>query len=762
MKCIVAKNTGFCFGVQRAIQAARECAGQPHVYTYGEIIHNSVVVDELKSIGIKPVENLDLPAESTLVIRSHGVPPEVYEACAQKNIRVVDATCPFVKRIHEIVSEYKAKDYEVIVVGQHDHPEVVGIQGWCHGAMVIKDAAEAEALLKDVQKPHACVVAQTTINTDTFDAVCQVLEGHFDELVCKNTICSTTQERQREAADIARCADLMVVIGGKNSSNTKKLYEICKKNCENVVMIEKPDELVLEKCLIDDIIVGVVTGASTPDRIIREVEAIMTEFENKNPESAQEEISSNQEQETVSAQEVQEETSESAAQTEDADVKEETPAEEEEQAAQTEEDAEPTESQEKQEEASSAKQESEPAEAEPQESFADAFEKTMNRIRNGQIIKGTVVQIVNGEVSVNIGYKSDGLITKSEFSSDPGVIPEEVVKVGDEIEVAVLKVNDGEGNVLLSKKSVDARKAWDEIVADFENETVFDVAVTDVVKGGVITYIQGIQTFIPASHASNKYVENLEDLKGKPIRVSIIEIDKSKKRVIASARKVLMEEAEQKKKELFEQITAGTIVHGIARRITDFGVFVDIGGIDGLLHVTDIAWSRVNHPSDIISVGQELDLKILAVDKEKERVSLGLKQTLPHPWETAAERYTVGTNIEGKVVRIGSFGAFVALEPGIDGLIHISQVAPRRIEKVEDELSVGDAVTVKVLNVDTERRRISLSRRAVLAEQNRRDEPAQEDKPRYEREERVKIPPVQHSTVSLSEFFPPIEIDDEE
>ena len=719
----LAKHAGFCFGVKRAVQAVEECLKEGRVYTYGEIIHNSIVVEELRRRGAIPVDTLDLPAGSTLIIRSHGVPPEVYEECEKKKIRIVDATCPFVKRIHETVNKYKKQGDKIVIVGQWDHPEVVGIRGWCGEAVVLNSVEEAQCFAKEEPAgTPVCMVAQTTIVSKLFQDIDAVLRRHFHQFRSINTICSTTAARQNEAVELAKTSDQVIVIGGRNSSNTQKLAQICAKYCKNVIMIENPRDHLLENAGKNGIISSIVAGASTPDWIIREVVAKMTEFENVNSEALQEEQTAEQEQpvveETAAA-----ETAESA----EVELKEEPEAQ---------------------------KEEDESA-AEAEQSFADAFEKTLNRIHNGQIIKGTVVQISNGEVCVNIGYKSDGFIPKNEFSADPDVNPEEVVKVGDEIEVSVVKVNDGEGNVLLSKKAVDSRKAWESMAEDMKNGTVFETTVADVVKGGLIAYINGVQAFIPASHASNHYIEKLDTLKGQPIRVAIIEIDKNKRRIIASAKNVLKAEAEAKKKEILDGLEVGQRVKGIARRITDFGVFVDIGGIDGLLHVTDISWSRVKHPSDVVKVGDELELVILAVDKEKERISLGLKQTQPHPWETAAERYTVGSVIEGKVVRIGSFGAFVALEPGIDGLVHISQVAPKHVEKVEDELSVGDVIKVKVLSVDPEKRRIGLSRKAVIMDERKAEAPKKEVRV-DENGDHYVLPPIQHNTTTLADIFPDI------
>ena len=337
-------------------------------------------------------------------------------------------------------------------------------------------------------------------------------------------------------------------------------------------------------------------------------------------------------------------------------------------------------------------------------------EKTLVQLRPGQVVTGTVVQITDDEVCVNVGYKADGLVKKSDLSSTD-------VKVGDEIEVEVVKVNDGEGNVLLSQKNIINRKAWEDIVAKQEAGEFVEGVGKEAVKGGLLADVMGVRTFIPASQLSLRYVEKIDEFVGQPMTLKIIEIDKAKKRIVASRKAVLVAEEAERKKELWNKLEVGSIVKGTVRRLADFGAFVDIGGIDGLVHVTDLSWGRVKHPSDVVSVGQEIDVKILNVDPERERVSLSYKQTQPRPWTVAGEKYPVGSIVEGKVVRITTFGAFVELEPGLDGLVHISQCALTRIAKVEDAVNVGDIVRVKVLDVNTEAKRISLSIREVLEDE---------------------------------------------
>ncbi len=682
MQVILAKNSGFCFGVRRAVDMALKCAEeQGCVYTLGEIIHNHAVVASLREENVFAVDTPDALKEGdTIVIRSHGVPPEAYEICRQRGLRVVDATCPFVKRIHEIVGRAARDGRAILIAGQPDHPEVIGIKGWAGQARVVSDLTDCDAL---PPLGRAAIVAQTTMQKELFCDMVTRLKEKCEDLKVFETICDTTVARQSEAEELAKKCNKMFVVGAAHSSNTKKLAQICKKHCKSTQFLENLDEFVLEKIETNDII-GIVAGASTPDWMIREVMTRMSELEKTTVETNTLDTQAT-EQETVQAPVAEQPAAPEAAVTEPAEPKAET---------------------------------AETSEA-GESSFAEAFEKTLVRIRNGQIITGSVVQIVDGEVCVNIGYKSDGFIPRNEFSSDPDVNPADVVKVGDPIEVEVLKVNDGEGNVLLSRKSVEGKKYWEELVVQAEDPTkVFEAEGKEVVKGGLIATINGVRAFVPASHVSTKYVENLSDFVGKPMRLSVIEVDKARKRIVASQKNVLLAEAEAEKKAKWASLTVGDKVKGIVRRLADFGAFVDIGGIDGLVHVTDVAWGRVKHPSDVLKIGQEIEVLILNVDAEKERVSLGYKQLQPKPWTQAADKYPVGSIVEGKVVRIVPFGAFVALEPTIDGLIHISQVSERRIEKVEDALNVGDVVRCKVLDVNPEAKRISLSRKEVILEEN--------------------------------------------
>ncbi|MBR1820362.1 MAG: 30S ribosomal protein S1, partial [Clostridia bacterium] len=467
-----------------------------------------------------------------------------------------------------------------------------------------------------------------------FTRLCNLLSRRIPRLDVHATICTATRDRQKEVAEIAAQADVMLVVGGRQSSNSRKLFRLASDICRRTHFIESAAELDGIPITPSDTI-GITAGASTPDCIIKEVVARMNDIEKKvSPEETQE-------QDVMTMEDV---------------------------------------------------------------------EATLVQIRPGQIITGKVVSISDDEIGVNIGYKSDGIVKKSELSSTD-------VKKDDEIEVEVVKVNDGEGNVLLSQKNIINRKAWEEICAKEEAGEFVEGIGKEAVKGGLLADVEGIRTFIPASQLSLRYVEKIDEFVGQPMTLKIIEIDKTKKRIVASRKAVLMAEEAEKKKKIWESLEVGTVVKGIVRRLADFGAFVDIGGVDGLVHVTDLSWGRVKHPSDVVSVGQEIDVKILNIDPERERISLSYKQTQPRPWTVAGEKYPVGSVVEGKVVRITTFGAFVELEPGLDGLVHISQCALTRIAKVEDAVNVGDIVRVKVLDVNTEAKRISLSIREVLEDE---------------------------------------------
>ena len=634
MSLKVAQHAGFCMGVKNAVDTAERAAlSNKKVCTLGGLINNPSVVNKLIEGGIRPVQTIDEIDSGTVIIRSHGVSLDTLEKLKARNLEIIDCTCPFVSKVHSLASAYSKEGRPVILVGEKEHPEVLGTAGHCMGPVyIVKDETDVQALPK---MPQALLIVQTTFAPEAFKRLEELIAKKVDALEARNTICAATKVRQKEALELAKQADKMIVVGGRNSANTVKLYETCKAVCRDTILVESAAEIPPAFADIHSDFIGITAGASTPEWSLKEVVTFMNDLE---------------------------------------------------------------------------KDQAITAEQEAQNSFMADVEATLVRVRPGQTLMGKVVQITEDEVCVNIGYKSDGLIKKSEMT-------QENVQLDDEIEVEVVKVNDGEGNVLLSQRNIVNRKAWDELMQKFENNEFVDGVGKEAVKGGLIAKVNDINCFIPASQLSQRYVEKIADFVGQPMKLKIIEADQQKKRIVASRKAVIAEESASKKKEVWDKLQEGDVIKGIVRRLTDFGAFVDIGGVDGLVHITDLSYGRIKHPSEVVAPDQEIDVKILNLDMERERIALGMKQLQPKPWDVAEEKYPVGDVVEGKVVRITTFGAFVELETGLDGLVHISQCALGRVNKVEDAVTVGDVVRVKVLGVDTEKKRISLSIREVLEDE---------------------------------------------
>ncbi len=715
MEVIVAKNAGFCMGVNKAVEQALSAAqtakasGIP-CYTLGELIHNPLVVDELAEQGIQVIQDPKEAAGGLLILRSHGVSPHVQQQAEAYARQVIDCTCPFVKRLHQVVADYSKDGAPVILVGDAGHPEVVGTAGWCKGPVyVVATPEEVDALPETAGK--ALVAAQTTFPPVMWADLVQRLQARFPGVVIKETICAATSLRQQEAVSLAKRVDYMVVVGGRSSANTRKLYETCKAHCPQTYLVERAADLPPHLRFKPDQRIGVTAGASTPEWSLKEVVDSMNDIERKDqaltpdtPEIPQAEPVA----EEAAASVVEEIAQEAAPVAEAVEAVQEPQAEE--PAAEEAQAEAPAASEPSADEPAAHAEEAEAAKAEAKPtSFMDEVAASIARIRAGQTVTGKVVQITDDEVCVNIGYKSDGLMKRSE-------LVDEDVELGDDIEVEIIKVNDGEGNVIVSQRNIVNRKAWEELKAKYEAGEFVEAVGKEAVKGGLLATIDGVRAFIPASHLSQRYVEKIGQFVGQPMKLKIIEVDDSKKRVVASRKEVLVEESAAKKEAAWSKLEEGAIVKGIVRRFATFGAFVDLGGVDGLIHITDLSWNRSAQPQDILKANQEIEVKVLSLDRERERIQLGYKQLQPRPWDNIDEKYPVGTVMVRKVVRIRPFGAFVELEPGVDGLVHISQVSHTRIEKVEDVLSPGQEVSVKVLAVDPEAKRISLSIREAAEE----------------------------------------------
>lgn len=639
MEIILAKSAGFCFGVNRAMEAVYREIGKEKLYTLGPLIHNKIVKRDLEEKGVFCIHSLDEITEGMVVIRSHGVGEEIYKELERRGQHYLDGTCPFVKKIHSIVKKCRDAGMEIIIVGDKTHPEIMGIYGWCGNSGSIVFSKE-ELLQQNLPKGKKyAVVVQTTFRLSKFLEIIDCLQEQGYQFEMYNTICSATSERQREADEISKKVDKMLIIGDKESSNTQKLYEICKKNCNNSFYIETIADLVLNIFDSNDKI-GVTAGASTPPVIIKEVISTMNEAQNDAVKKVEE------------GEEL---------------------------------------------------------------TFQQMLDQSFVSLHTGDVVKGTVIQISNEEVSVNLGYKSDGIIPKGEYSSDANVLPSKILQVGEEIEVFVVRVNDGEGNVLLSKKRIEAQKGMEEIEKAYNEKTVVTGKVTEVVKGGLIAIVNGVRVFIPSSQVSNRFIEDLKVFQGQDLTFEIIELDRVKRRIIGGRKALIEKEMSEKKAALFASLEKGSKITGTVSRITDFGAFVDLGGVDGLIHISEMSWGRITNPKEVLTEGQQVEAIILDVDKEKGKISLSLKDSANNPWNTAAEKYPVGSVVEGKVVRMVPFGAFIELEPGVDGLVHISQIANKHVVKPEDELSIGEMIKVKVLEMNVEQKKISLSKRETEA-----------------------------------------------
>lgn len=656
MEVLIAKTAGFCFGVSRAVSRTydllKESNGQ--IYTIGPIIHNEQLVNNLKERGVKVIGSVAEAIEpGNIVIRAHGVVPEVYEEINNKNLNLTDATCPYVKKIHNLVREKCEEGYQIIIIGDRNHPEVVGINGWCNNKAYIADNIEdIDKIPNSIEK--ACVVAQTTITNEKWENLNKYLKNKIENIIKFDTICSATSLRQSEAAQIAKQVEMMLVIGSRSSSNTQKLYEICKSNCNNTYIIETSGELPpvniknIEK-------IGITAGASTPDWIIKEVIEKMDELNRQENEM----------------------------------------------------------------------------------SFKEAFESSLVTLQTGEIVKGKIVGFNNAEVYVDMGFKSDGIIPMDQFSDDLDFDPEESLKVGDEIEVFVVRVNDGEGNVLLSKKKVDAVRSWSKIEEAYETKSPIKAKVVEVVNGGLVASFSGIRIFIPASQVSDKFVKDLNDYLKQTLTVRIIEYNKQKRKVVGSQRVIIAEGKERLETEVWSSIEAGKKYDGVVKSLTDFGVFVDIGGVDGLIHLSELSWTKIKHPSQVMKIGDKVEVTVLEFDREKKRISLGYRKMEDNPWFKAAEKFKVGDVVKGKVVRIVPFGAFVELEDGVDGLVHISQISSVRIAKPGDVLEIGQEVEAKVIEFNHEAKKISLS----IKEVNPIDPPAPAVKEEEKAEEKADAAP---------------------
>ena len=639
-KVTVAKSAGFCFGVDRAVKMVyNELSGNTKVATLGPIIHNQDVVNDMNKKGARVVETVDeLLPEETVVIRSHGVGRAVYDRIAEKGCRMLDATCPFVAKIHKIVAEKSKEGYMILIAGDVNHPEIQGIIGHCEqNFCVFKDNVELKHVFEKNEnflRKKLAFVAQTTYNIIEWEECLKVIPKGNPDIVIFDTICSATDTRQSDAAELAKKSDVMLVVGGRHSSNTVKLFEVCSRYCKTY-HIENSDELssLMLPCAGK---IGITAGASTPAYIIEEVQTTMTE--NVNLNAIDEEID-----------------------------------------------------------------------------FAEALDQSFKKIHTGEKVEGLVVSVDNAEITVDLGTKHTGYVKLEDLTDDSTKKPEDIVSVGDKIDLIVIKVNDSEGTVALSKRKVDEQAGYDTVVKAKEEGTVLEGTVSRIVNKGVTLNYMGVRIFIPASQTGLPRGAELDQLNKQKVQFKIIEVDEGgKKRAVGSIKAVDSAKKEEAKAAFWADAEIGKTYVGKVKSLTSFGAFVDLGGIDGMVHISELSWKRIKHPSEVVAVGDTLEVYIKDLNAEENRISLGFKKAEDNPWEIFKAQYAIDDVVKATIVSITSFGAFAQIIDGVDGLIHISQLADKKVENVKDIVSVGDVVDVKIIDIDDESKRISISMRALL------------------------------------------------
>lgn len=647
----VADSAGFCFGVDRAVKLCYEALEQNEaVATLGPIIHNQSVVDDLTRKGARIVQDVtQLHPGECVVIRSHGVSADVYRQLKEAGNPYVDATCPFVAKIHRIVEQHTAQGNFVLIAGDRKHPEVEAIVGHCRDNYFVFEDEKALNLFfqKKMWQSYKklAIVAQTTYNILVWDKCLEVLPKDNSNIMVYDTICHATQVRQSDADKLSRQSDLMIVVGGRHSSNTVKLYHVCNQNCRSY-HIEDSDELyTLDLRNAEKI--GITAGASTPAHIIKEVQQTMTEIMDNN--NLEEDIN-----------------------------------------------------------------------------FEEALDQSFKKIHTGERVKGTICSLNNTEAIVDVGTKHTGYVPLSELTDDPTKKPSDVVAIGDELDLIVTKINDQEGIVTLSKKKVDEIKGFEEIMKAKEEGTILEGTVSAVVKGGVIIRYAGVRVFIPASQSGLPRGAEMDSLLNTTKRFVILEVNEHRRRAVGSIKAVIKAEKEAAKEAFWETAEIGKVYKGEVKSLTSYGAFVDLGGIDGMVHISELSWKRIKHPSEVVNVGDVIEVYVKDLDRENNRISLGYKKPEDNPWEKFKSTYKVGDVVQATIVSITPFGAFAQIIDGVDGLIHISQLADRRVENVKDVVSVGDVVDVKIIDIDIENKRISISMRALL-EDNDDDEEAEDE-----------------------------------
>ncbi len=650
MNIILADSAGFCFGVNRAVNKVEELLSDgKKVATLGPLIHNPQYIQSLCDRGALIVDSPDeVPENCELVIRAHGITKDLLEKVKEAGISYSDATCPFVMKIQKIINKDSTSDNIVLIAGDEDHPEVKGFRSYCKGeSFVFRNHDELSCLLNENEffsEKEVIFVAQTTFSIIEYKKCSELIKKYCTNVKIFDTICDATSKRQKDACNLSHKCDIIIIIGGRNSSNTQKLKAVCENNTRTF-LIESAEELSdidFSGCST----IGVTAGASTPVCIIKEVIKTMSELVN-NIESA----------EAVGQ-----------------------------------------------------------AVADSEMSFEQALEESLKSLNSDQKVVGTVLRVTPTEIQVDIGRKQTGIIPYDEYSADPSADPSKEVKVGDELNLIIMKTNDADGFITLSKKRYDAQANWDKIASAKDNGEVLNGNVAEILNKGVIVISDAVRVFVPASQATLSRNEKLEDLLGQNVNFRIIDVDTRRRRVVGSISSVLREARKASRDAFWAQVEVGQKYEGTVVSLTEFGAFVEIAsGVQGLCHKSELSWNRIKHPSEVVAVGDKLEVNVKNIDAENKKISLGFKKIEDSPWEILRRDYPVGSTIDVQIVSLTTFGAFAQIIPHIQGLIHISQIANHRVEKPQDELNIGDTVKVMITNIDFEKKHVSLSIRALLA-----------------------------------------------
>ncbi|MDD2393699.1 MAG: bifunctional 4-hydroxy-3-methylbut-2-enyl diphosphate reductase/30S ribosomal protein S1 [Eubacteriales bacterium] len=644
----VAESAGFCFGVDNAVKTAFQLVSEceissetKEIYMLGRLIHNKEVINQLMTKGMKlAVDPEDVTPGSTVLVRAHGIPPEVLRKLKEQGADVIDCTCPYVRKIHNIVRKAFVDGKQIIIIGDPNHPEVEGINGECDYKAIVIDSADSYKI-NQIEDVDTIIVAQTTFSLERFKDVCDILNKKIAKLEIFGTICSTTEKRQKEARELAVNSDIMIVIGDRESSNTRKLYDICLSECRNTYLVEKSSELdeLIGQDISPETRIGIAAGASTPERNIGEVISKMSEKVTQENQ---------QEKDNMSFQE---------------------------------------------------------------------YVENIPQLHRGATVKGNVVRYDDDYIYVDVKDKSEGRVPVSDFASDPDFDLEKAANEKQEIDVYVRSIKNSEQakEIILSRAKGENVKGKELTETAFSEQIPVTVKITNIVRDGVIGTYEGIDIYIHRTQLELHPVDDLESYKGKSLDILITQFDSEKRRlrVSGSRRTLISREREERAGLIWDDLEKDKIYNGIVRSLVDFGAFVDIGGVDGLVHISELSWKRIKHPSEVVKPGDEIEVYIKDFDREKSRISLGYKNPDNDPYKDLEEKFPVGSVVTGKVVRMVDFGAFIEIAPNIDALCHVTQISSVRLEKPSDVLKEGMEVKVRIMTVSSDTKRISVSIKEV-------------------------------------------------